>query len=750
MIRWLDGGGAICLASLVACASAADSPIDFQKDVAPILQQHCVDCHGPELQMSELRLDQRKFALADDGRGLIKPGKSSESLLIHRLTDKQLGILMPPTFPFFPGEKGGLAEAKISVLKAWIDQGAAWPEGVNLASQRAAESPATRALFTAIRSGQHQAVSELLDKDKDLVQARAAGGDTPLMQAAAYSDERMLQQLLERGADATATNRDGATALIRAAGDLKKVQLLLDRGADLHAKSTYGRTAILAAAAWPGNAATVKLLLDRGAKLNDSDQFGETCLTSACKRGDTEMARLLLSRGANPVAGGRPPLVWAAEEGNSIETVRCLLDHQPPQPPPVISAALSSAAARGPVELVRLLLDRGADPSAPSPIAGYTPLMWAAYSDLQSAEVVKLLLDKGADRAGKGANGETPLSLARKFGSTEIAALLEQGRAGEAAPAAAASGDKPLPDLREAIAKSLQLLQKCGPTFFSKSGCVACHQQSVTSLALAAARVKGLKVDEQTAREQVAITALTGKTYVERFLQRADHPAGSAPAAGYIALGLAAEKYPADEITDAMIFELIGRQHTDGSWTAFGHRPPLEASPISATALALRAIQLYGPPSLKPQLDERLARASKWLAAASAATNTDQCFRLLGLAWSKVEPSLIAAQREAVLKSQRADGGWAQHPALASDAYATGLTLFALHESGQLEPADEAYQRGVAFLRRTQLDDGSWHVKTHAFPFQAYFESGFPHGHDQWISAAATGFATVALIQSLP
>jgi hypothetical protein len=56
----------------------------------------------------------------------------------------------------------------------------------------------------------------------------------------------------------------------------------------------------------------------------------------------------------------------------------------------------------------------------------------------------------------------------------------------------------------------------------------------------------------------------------------------------------------------------------------------------------------------------------------------------------------------------------------------------------------------VGYLLKTQLPDGSWHVKSRSFPFQTYFESGFPHGPDQWISAAATGFAAAAVIDSLP
>ena len=69
-----------------------------------------------------------------------------------------------------------------------------------------------------------------------------------------------------------------------------------------------------------------------------------------------------------------------------------------------------------------------------------------------------------------------------------------------------------------------------------------------------------------------------------------------------------------------------------------------------------------------------------------------------------------------------------------SDAFATGLALYALRLGGGLSPSNTAYQRGVAYLLQTQLPDGSWYVKTRSFPFQTYFESGFPHGKDQWIT----------------
>jgi mono/diheme cytochrome c family protein len=88
-------------------------------------------------------------------------------------------------------------------------------------------------------------------------------------------------------------------------------------------------------------------------------------------------------------------------------------------------------------------------------------------------------------------------------------------------------------------------------------------------------------------------------------------------------------------------------------------------------------------------------------------------------------------------------------PALESDAWATGHTLFVLHEVGGVGVSDTAYQRGAEFLLRTQFDDGSWWVKNRTWPFQPHFNSQFPHGKDQWISAAGTAWATAALLLTL-
>lgn len=85
-----------------------------------------------------------------------------------------------------------------------------------------------------------------------------------------------------------------------------------------------------------------------------------------------------------------------------------------------------------------------------------------------------------------------------------------------------------------------------------------------------------------------------------------------------------------------------------------------------------------------------------------------------------------------------------------SDAYATATVLYALRHAGAIDRGDAKWKRAVRFLLDRQFEDGSWFVKSRSKPFQTYFESGFPHGKDQFISTTATSWATLALLQSLP
>ena len=216
---------------------------------------------------------------------------------------------------------------------------------------------------------------------------------------------------------------------------------------------------------------------------------------------------------------------------------------------------------------------------------------------------------------------------------------------------------------------------------------------------------------------------------------------------------MAAANYPPDPATDAIALFLKNHQSPDGRWYVVAHRPPLESSDIQMTATAMHAIQVYAPPTERADCDRAVQRAASWLAKAQPRTTHDRAYQLLGLAWARPsqesgqgsDQKLINKAAAALLAEQRPDGGWAQIPSLTSDAFATGQALVALNQSGALTVTDPAFQRGVQFLMNTQLEDGSWYVKRRALPIQPFFESGFPHGRDQFISAAATNWAATAL-----
>ena len=121
--------------------------------------------------------------------------------------------------------------------------------------------------------------------------------------------------------------------------------------------------------------------------------------------------------------------------------------------------------------------------------------------------------------------------------------------------------------------------------------------------------------------------------------------------------------------------------------------------------------------------------------------------QLRGLFWAGADAAALKPDASAILSAQQRDGGWRQQPGLASDAYATGQSLYVLAKTGSLPPADPAYQRGVKFLLTTQAENGAWRVTSRSPKFQAYFNRGFPYAGDQWISAWATGWATMSLAQ---
>jgi hypothetical protein len=582
----------------------------------------------------------------------IGPGNADGSRLYHRLIGTRFGSQMPPN--------GALSSEQIATVKAWIDQGAEWPDQLSGEGTRFPVDASADRLIGLIRDGDRAAASRLVRERPDVARARGTGGSTALMFAALYGDAALMKQLLSAGADSNAANAAGATPLMWAVPDVEKLRLLLDAGADVNARSEENRTALVIAAGIVGAGPAVNLLLERGANASA------------------------------PLAGGNPGALSEAARVDSPEVFRALLDHR--ADPRTVAPVFLRTNCVGCAEMAGLA-ESGRLPRVPPPDRGLRP---------EFPESVPAFL--------QGPKASLPATSVR---------------------------------VRAAVERSLPLIQQVDIPFIKKTGCVSCHHNSVVSMAVAAAGRNGYRLDEALVAEQRRIIAGYLESWRERTLQNIPI-AGGVDTISYLMLGVREAGQSPDFATDAQAIWLERRQAADGHWPVTTIRPPIESNDIEVTAVSMRALQMYAPKTRTQEYRRAVQRAREWLKTAKGQTTEERAFRVLGLAWAEAGAAPIDRAARELLEIQQSDGGWAQLPTLASDAYATGEALVALQHA-RIGMDNPAFRRGVEFLLRTQVEDGSWYVKSRSVPIQAYFESGFPHRADQWISAAATAWATTAL-----
>lgn len=707
-------------------AEQAPANVDFGRDIQPLIREHCVECHGPSQQMRGLRLDRRRDALPNrvgaNGARIV-PGDSARSVLYQRLTGTKAGPQMPPTGP--------LPEQKIKLIQSWIDQGAVWPD--ELSGDRSTVPPdaAVEKMRTALRDGKTAEFQRLVTASPKSVNAKGRDGWTPLMYAALYGNVESIRLLLDSDALVNAANDAGGTALMYAVDDLAKTQLLLERGADPNLRSGEGRTALLIAISNPGSYPIVKLLLARNADAKIVLPDGVSAWTLAGTSLDPSMVRLLLDRGVP----GRLPLANALAIG-CAECFDLLLPHAQP---PDLNAALRAATLLGDLPRIDLLLTRGAR-------AGAALLQVAALAPTPiPAGTIQTFLSRGADAGTKTSFGLTTLDFAKRQGNEGLVKTLMEAGIRDESPVPAAPKPKPAASIRAAVERSIAPLQRCDAAFLERAGCVSCHNNSLTAMTVSEARSRGFRVNEQIAAGQLKKISAFLQDNAERALENEAIP-GAIDTVSYILLGMAAEKYPADAVTDAWVRFAKNSQSPDGRFKCRSVRPPLETSDLQVTAAAIRSLLAYAPKSQQANYRKAADRAVRWLENAEPAGTEDHVFKVLGLIWGGGSHEAVRKSASQLLTLQRSDGGWGQIAALPSDAYATGQALVALRQSGIVALDNAHYQRGLKYLLQSQLEDGSWLVRTRSPSFQPYFDSDFPHGYDQFISAAATNWAVMALL----
>jgi mono/diheme cytochrome c family protein len=117
----------VALAAALAAAAwpgaAVAEPVDFSRDIQPLLAKRCFSCHGPDGQEGGLRLDQHDGATAELSSGVkaIVPGNAPASAILERITSTDPDVQMPPEGP-------RLTAAQVDAIRTWIDEGAHWKE----------------------------------------------------------------------------------------------------------------------------------------------------------------------------------------------------------------------------------------------------------------------------------------------------------------------------------------------------------------------------------------------------------------------------------------------------------------------------------------------------------------------------------------------------------------------------------------------------------------------------------------------
>jgi ankyrin repeat protein len=742
----------LCLAILTGISTAqtaTPSKVDFARDVLPIFRSQCGDCHGPAKQRAGMRLDRRSSVMKSFSRRVV-PGSSANSFVYHRLAGDGYGAQMPPT--------GALRPEQIDTIKAWIDQGAEWPDALANEVDLPPFDPKAIAMVDALRAADMPSFLKAATADPSLLNARGPEGSTPFMYAVLYTNVPTLTRLLKMGADLNKRNDANATALMWAATDLEKTRLLLDHGADVNARSDDMRTPLMIAARRPGGAPIVKLLLDHGAKTNPNyrPENESSPLIEGLTSGDPQVVAMLLDHGADAKMAGETGLTMAVA-AHCPSCVDRILKQVTDKS--VLTAALDDTVVFADLRDVRALLDHGADANGYD-VLGRTPLMYAAVSDKLPLDIVQLLIDRGADvnaidkHSKTGDEGLTPLDIARHNGDTPVVKLLLKSGAKPSLLTPVSLHMRRDNSIQRAVQDTIPHLQRADVNFITNSGCVSCHDNSLTAMTMSLSRKHGFQIDEkidaaQTQANADVLAKIRDRMHLGFIVPTEDN--FSEGILAYQLMGLAAEGYKPDLNTDTAALYILQRQHSNGEWPAqhADNRPPICLDYIGQTARALRALQLYTPKADADQYRKSIRLAANWIANARSYNNDDRSWRVAGLAWAGTNKAATQQAVKELLAAQHPDGGWSDLPTMHSTAYATGKSLVALHLAG-VSATSPAYQRGVKWLLNTQQEDGSWYVQTRALGFQPWFDAGFPHGHDQWISAAGTNWAAMALTYALP
>ncbi len=314
----------------------------------------------------------------------------------------------------------------LEIMRVLINKGASINEKI--------VSDRTAIMYTGIDKDDGTKKAKLLIEHGADIHAKRTDDYTALMYAAEYANAEVAKVLLEKGVDINAKDKSGRTALIVAASSARAeddcgpvIKLLLEKGADIHATDEKGDTALSRAtkennikairalqsagatvskdifvAIGQNDLVAVKTFLEQGTDVNQKDGNGDTPLTLAARSGRLAIVDLLLEHGANPNLSGRgmPLDVIISSndkvaEANDEAIVRALLK-KGADANYSNSLPLRLAVSNGKVNIVKLLIQNGADVNAKDGLGNSVLALASIYHSERYQQIRKLLLDAGA------------------------------------------------------------------------------------------------------------------------------------------------------------------------------------------------------------------------------------------------------------------------------------------------------------------------------------------------------------------
>ena len=162
-------------------------------------------------------------------------------------------------------------------------------------------------------------------------------------------------------------------------------------------------------------------------------------------------------------------------------------------------------------------------------------------------------------------------------------------------------------DPQPAAARAIALLQQGSGSFFKEGGCGSCHAQNLVSMAVNAAYVNHVPVNNEAKAAELKGAQMAFAGFAQPLLQRGDPPVVDILLYGGIQL--ASENVVPDQTTDAIVHNVVAQQRAAGNWhVGWVARPPMEDGDFSRTAIGIRLLQVYGPAGRKAELQQRIER----------------------------------------------------------------------------------------------------------------------------------------------